>query len=176
MQPRRERPKPCSAQTTQTYSGLTPGNHTFTVQATDSSGHTASATYTWKIGSGTATKPRSTAAPKVSGKAFAGALLSTGGGRWSGSPKPRLSYQWQRCNTKVTHCRNIGRATRSSYRLQGSDIGSRIRVVVTATNAAGSASAKARATARVINFASGTLSGITRGRPSLASRLAPRPA
>ena len=40
---------PCTSPTTQSYSGLTAGSHTFTVQATDSSGHTASASYTWTV-------------------------------------------------------------------------------------------------------------------------------
>ena len=40
---------PCATATSQSYSGLTTGSHTFTVVATDLAGNSAQATYTWCI-------------------------------------------------------------------------------------------------------------------------------
>jgi hypothetical protein len=156
-------PGPCTSPTSQSYSGLTAGSHTFTVRATDSSGHTASASDTWVV----AAPPQSAAAPKVTGKPIAGALLNTDGGRWTGYPTPALRYQWQRCTARLTRCSNIAKATGTHYRLRGVDIGTRIRVVVRALNAAGSALAHSSATTAVVNFASGSLGGVVAGRPRL---------
>jgi hypothetical protein len=49
-------------------------------------------------------------------------------------------YQWQDCTAAGVQCFNIP-ATSSTYTLTAADVGSTIRVVVTATNAAGSTSA-----------------------------------
>ena len=40
---------PCTSATTQQYSGLSSGPHTFAVQGTDSAGHTSTKTYTWTV-------------------------------------------------------------------------------------------------------------------------------
>jgi hypothetical protein len=52
---------PCTSATTATYSGLAGGQHSFTVQAIDSAGKTASDSYTWTIsgsgGGGTGSGP-----------------------------------------------------------------------------------------------------------------------
>lgn len=59
----------------------------------------------------------------------------------SGSSAITYAYQWLRCNNFGESCSDIGGATNSSYALTASDVGSRIRVRVTATTADGSASA-----------------------------------
>lgn len=89
-----------------------------------------------------AVAPVNTVAPVVSGTAQQGQTLSTTDGTWTGT-SPTFTYQWQRAGV------NIGSATASTYVLVSADYGSAIRCVVTATNAAGSASANSNATSAV---------------------------
>jgi hypothetical protein len=67
-----------------------------------------------------------------------GDVLSASTGSWSGTTPIHFAYRWQRCHRS---CTNIAGATRSSYMLLGADAGVRVRVVVTASNRAGSAAA-----------------------------------
>jgi hypothetical protein len=76
--------------------------------------------------------------PAVSGTATVGHVLSASTGSWSGTAAISFAYRWQRCKP---FCANIAGASRSSYRLVAADVGARMRVVVTASNPAGSASA-----------------------------------
>ena len=55
-------------------------------------------------------------------------------------------YQWQRCDTTGANCADIAGATAATYTATAADTGRRVRVVVTATNTAGSASATNGAT------------------------------
>lgn len=82
----------------------------------------------------TAAAPSNTSAPTISGTATEGNTLTANVGSWTNSPTS-YSYQWQRGGS------NIGGATNSTYVLVSADVGSQIRVQVTATNSGGSASA-----------------------------------
>lgn len=79
--------------------------------------------------------PINTSAPAISGTPQQGQTLTASTGSWADSPTS-YAYQWQDCG--VLLCTNIVNATSSSYTLQGSDVGSTIDVIVTASNAAGS--------------------------------------
>jgi hypothetical protein len=92
--------------------------------------------------------PQNTAAPTITGQARVGSTLTAENGTWSNAPTS-FSYQWQRCNTDGTSCANISGATQKTYTLQAADVDKRVRVVVTATNADGSASANSAASAIV---------------------------
>lgn len=81
--------------------------------------------------------------PSVSGLAKDGQLLSVGNGTWKGTPPQSFAYQWQTC-TKSGVCTDIAGATGSSYRVATAQIGSKLRALVTATNALGNASAVSR--------------------------------
>jgi hypothetical protein len=81
--------------------------------------------------------------PSISGTAKDGQLLSVGNGTWKGTPPQSFSYQWQTC-TKAGVCADIAGATGSSYRVATAQIGSKLRALVTATNAIGKASAASR--------------------------------
>ena len=60
------------------------------------------------------------------------------------------TYQWQHCNSSGGSCANVsGAATSSTYLLGGGDVGDTLRIVVTATNSAGSTSSTSEATAIV---------------------------
>ena len=95
--------------------------------------------------------PSGTAAPSISGEAVEDQTLSASMGTWEGTPSISYAYQWQRCNSSGGSCGNISGATGSTYVLGHSDVGSTVRVVVTASNAAGSASADSAVTDTVID-------------------------
>jgi hypothetical protein len=97
----------------------------------------------------TATPPANTAAPTISGTARQGQTLTASNGSWSGTTPLTYSYQWRRCDTAGNTCGNISGATNQSYLLAAADVGTTIRVVVTATNTAGNSSATSAQTAVV---------------------------
>jgi alpha-tubulin suppressor-like RCC1 family protein len=63
-------------------------------------------------------------------------LLGEPGG-WSGARPIGFAYQWQRCDASGESCANIAGAKRSRYRIANADIGSTLRVLVTATGPEG---------------------------------------
>ncbi len=112
-----------------------------------------------------AAAPQSTSAPAISGTPIDGQTLSTSTGSWSGTPTIAYAYQWQRCDTTGSTCANIVGASGATYSLTPADVGSTLRAVVTATNAAGPQTATStpsmivRAAAPAV-IASPALSGI----------------
>ncbi|MGO9760470.1 MAG: hypothetical protein ACLP1Q_04320, partial [Solirubrobacteraceae bacterium] len=97
-----------------------------------------------------ATLPANTEAPAISGEAKDEKTLSATTGTWSGSPPITYSYQWESCNTAGEACTSISGATSASYTVAHEEVGHTIRVKVTATNAAGEASASSAQTATVL--------------------------
>jgi endoglucanase len=89
--------------------------------------------------------PRNLKAPRVAGQARVGHAFSASRGRWARHPA-RYRFSWRRCNAHGKNCRAIGGAHRRTYRLVTRDTGSRLRVVVTASNRYGSTPASSRAT------------------------------
>jgi hypothetical protein len=92
--------------------------------------------------------PAATKAPHISGRARVGKKLSGSRGSWTYTPTG-YRYQWLRCNAHGTACSSIHHATHPTYKLTQHDAGHRLRLRVTATNAAGSTPATSGATARV---------------------------
>src|SRR5207253_2647751 len=88
----------------------------------------------------TVTAPVSTSLPAISGVAQDGQTLTASTGTWSGSPTG-YAYQWQRCDSSGGSCAAISGATSPSYAAQTADIGSTLRVAVTASNTAGATTA-----------------------------------
>src|SRR5207248_98801 len=78
--------------------------------------------------------------PTVSGTTSVGSVLKATTGTWSNSPSS-YAYSWRRCDSGGANCSAISGATTSSYTLTSSDLNFTERVVVTATNTAGSGSA-----------------------------------
>jgi hypothetical protein len=93
--------------------------------------------------------PANTALPAISGTAQAGQTLTASSGSWSGTQPISYAYQWQRCDSGGAGCGSIAGATASSYAVTSSDVGSTLRVAVTASNSAGSTTASSNATAVV---------------------------
>ena len=87
---------------------------------------------------GSATRPANSSPPTVSGTKTVGQKLSASTGAWSGTAPITYAYQWQRC---APGCVNIAGATANTYTLGGADQGGKVRVAVTASNGAGSATA-----------------------------------
>lgn len=92
--------------------------------------------------------PVNTSLPVVTGTPQDGDSLSASTGSWSNSPTS-YAYKWRRCDSGGGGCADVGGATGSQYAPTSADVGNVLRVVVTATNAAGSASATSAATAIV---------------------------
>lgn len=108
------------------------------VTATNSVGPTNATSAATTAVQGANTPPAIISLPTISppGTAQSGDTLSASPGVWSGTPPISFNNQWQRCNTTVPSCLAISGATGSSYTLTPVDVGSTIRVVVTATNSA----------------------------------------
>jgi hypothetical protein len=120
--------------------------------------------------------PQNTVAPSISGSATKGSTLTANSGSWSGTTPMAFAYQWRRCNTNSANCDSIQGATGSTYSLGQSDVGKRIRVSVTASNADGSATGQSVATdvvvatAKPVNKAEPAVSGsATEGKRLTAS-------
>lgn len=116
--------------------------------------------------------PTNTALPVVTGTTRTGFSLSTTTGVWSGAPTITFKYQWQRCNSTGGSCVNIVGAISSFYLLTNADVGSRLRVEVTATNTAGSAKVASEPTTVVeglapSNSVSPTITGVARSGQTL---------
>jgi hypothetical protein len=90
--------------------------------------------------------PLNTAAPALSGTAVRAGTLTATPGSWNGAGN-RYAYQWQR--NPGSGFADIRGATDTSYTLTVADVGASMRVVVTATNVEGSASAASAATSAV---------------------------
>jgi subtilisin family serine protease len=103
-----------------------------------------------------ATPTVSSASPRL------GDTLTASPGTWSGSPAPTYSYQWER-STDSSSWSTIQGARSRSYGVGAAVLDNYLRVVVTASSSAGTASAHSNATARVsqapVNSSRPTLSG-----------------
>lgn len=93
-----------------------------------------------------ASAPSNVTRPSVTGQATLGALLVSSPGEWSGTAPLSMAHQWQRCNAGGLVCTDLAGQTGEVLRVTSAALRSRIRVVVTATNAVGSASAASEPT------------------------------
>src|SRR5207249_1235778 len=95
---------------------------------------------------GTATPPANTSPPTISGTATQGSTLTANPGTWSGTTPITYIYQWRRCDGAGATCADVAGATATTYLLGSPDVGSTMRLVVTAGNSAGSGVATSSAT------------------------------
>ena len=98
------------------------------------------------------TAPKNVSAPTISGTAGVGEEMTATKGSWTGGVRS-FAYQWQRCDVTGENCADVTGATGSSYGVRAADLGNTLRVVVTATNLAGSTSASS-GTSAVVKSAS----------------------
>jgi hypothetical protein len=103
--------------------------------------------------------------PASGGVAHDGEALSADPGAWHATGPLTYTYQWQQCDANGANCHDIAGATGSTYTPSAADIGGTVRVVVTATNEAGSSTPTAsapiaiRASAPPVNTAPPALAG-----------------
>jgi hypothetical protein len=135
----------CTTPTSQAYTALSEGPHSFQVQATDSTGSTSTASYSWTI----TAPPKNTNPPSIAGSAAEGQTVTASAGTWGGFPAPSFGYQWERCNGLGHACVAIEGASEPTYTAVASDAGSTLVVIVKATNGSGSVSAESLPTAVV---------------------------
>jgi hypothetical protein len=102
---------------------------------------------------GTIVLPSSATPPAISGNVAIAQQLAASPGSWRGTG-PLLSYQWQRCTTE---CTDVAGAVGATYTLAAADLGASLRVAVTASNPAGTATANSSPTPTVGSSAAGVL-------------------
>jgi hypothetical protein len=93
--------------------------------------------------------PSVTSPPAVNGVPRVGIYLDASPGVWTGLPPIQYAYQWQQCDAAGNACRDLANETASVLEVQRAHVGSRLRVVVTASNVDGSVSAVSEPTAVV---------------------------
>lgn len=89
-------------------------------------------------------------APSITGTPTTGRILSGFAGGWNASPPPSISLQWMRCDSAGGNCVAIAGATTPTYRPGTSDIGSTLRLQVSATNASGNRVASSLQTSAIL--------------------------
>ncbi|MEA2242587.1 MAG: hypothetical protein QOD24_2143, partial [Solirubrobacteraceae bacterium] len=93
--------------------------------------------------------PQNVAAPQIIGGAAVGKTLTADPGVWTGSPALSFSYQWQSCAPDGSGCADVPGAVAATYLATAADDDTRLRVVDTAGNVVGSASATSASTLEV---------------------------
>jgi hypothetical protein len=102
-----------------------------------------------------AAPPQNTGEPAISGSAEQGRTLTASRGSWTGGGNISYAFRWVRCGPEGglpdgSDCTIIAGATSSKYAVAGADVGLRLRVRVTASNADGSRTAASNATPTVV--------------------------
>jgi hypothetical protein len=116
------------------------------VTATNSAG--ASTAISGLTGIVSPVAPANVVLPSVPDRPYLGEDVAVEGGEWSGSEPLDLTYQWQRCSA-AGECADIPSETGDVHTVVAADLKSRLRVFVTASNGAGSATAATALTVRV---------------------------
>jgi hypothetical protein len=122
--------------------------HTLRVIVTASGGGGSSSVTSAPTGSIAPLAPAKRSAPKIAGVYEDGQLLSVSDGTWKGTTPLSFTYQWEACHSSGG-CSIIPGATASSYRVTSSQLGGKLRVLLTASNGGGSASATSGATKKI---------------------------
>jgi len=117
------------------------------VTASNTDGQTSANSKTTDVVSAN-TVPKNTVRPAISGTAKVGEELTAARGTWTGGVRS-YAYQWQSCDVTGEGCGDVSGATGTTYGVRAADIGHTIRVVVTATNLAGPATANSDTSAVV---------------------------
>jgi hypothetical protein len=95
------------------------------------------------------TVAQASAPPTVQGLAMEEETLQATGGTWTGPGTITKAFFWQRCNAVGEGCATILGAAGPRYKLTNADVGSRIRVIETASNEGGTSQAVSNTTSVV---------------------------
>ena len=147
-----------------TIPGLAGGPYTFTVQAANGAGASAASA---PVGLSPLPTPQNLTAPSVTGEARRGQTLTSTTGTWRLVYSVPIMRQWERCNDTGASCVDIPGATGQTLMITQAEVGTRVRVRVTAANSAGPASTASALTAVVslpppASISPPTLSGTAR--------------
>jgi len=123
------------------------------VTAINSDGRSSAASAPTGVIAAAGSIPTNASLPSISGTPQDNQKLTASTGSWGGSDPKSYSYSWRRCDANGNNCSEIGKG--QTYEVTSRDVGHRLRVVVTAKNSAGSASAESPATAVVTAAGSG---------------------
>jgi hypothetical protein len=119
----------------------------------------------------TGVAPSNNVRPAISGTARQGETLDADSGSWSGTAPIDYAYQWQRCD--AFGCAGILGAGAAAHTLTAADVGFRLRLRVSATNAHGSETAFSAESGVVIappaNAGAPTISGEPRQDETLSA-------
>jgi hypothetical protein len=105
--------------------------------------------------------PVNTAKPTISGTASVGLELSASTGTWTGGVTS-YTYQWQSCTASAV-CTDVNGATSRTYTVRLADVGSSLRVSVTAHNLSGSNATAMSDQTPIVASAGGTTTVTTPG-------------
>jgi hypothetical protein len=127
-----------------------------------------------------ATPPSNTGEPTISGRAEQGARLTASTGTWSGTTPISFAYQWVRCGADGGqpdggNCAIISQATNRRYDVVRADVGFRLRVRVTATNADGSKTGASNPTSVIVGAPANTSTPTVQGTTTTGSVLTANP-
>ena len=115
-----------------------------------------------------AAPPSNTVEPTIEGRPDQGRRLTGSTGTWTGTAPLRFSYAWVRCGTDGGrpdggNCTVVSGATDRRYTLRAADVGFRMRIRVTATNAEGSSTVASNPTGVVQGPPVNTMQPFPRG-------------
>jgi hypothetical protein len=117
--------------------------------------------------------PVNTVPPAITGTPQQSQTLTGSTGTWTGTGTITYAFQWLRCNANGNACSAINNSTARTYTLRGVDVGSTIRVRVTATNPDGSTVATSAPTAVVTRSGPGATGCPTGTGPISVSSVSP---
>jgi hypothetical protein len=120
------------------------------VTATNGAGSATATSNATGVIPAVATRPVNTAPPVATGSYVQGQILRAVPGTWTGTGPISYTYRWLRCNSGGTGCVTIAGATGTEYLVRAADVGSTLRVQVTARNSLGSATATSGPTQVVV--------------------------
>ncbi|RDI74001.1 hypothetical protein Gocc_2098 [Gaiella occulta] len=109
------------------------------VTATNASGTSSAASGPTAKIAAPGSAPSPTKQPDPHGSYQIGQTINVDTGTWTGTAPITFGFQWQRCSSNGSSCGNISGATGQSFLLSAVDLGFKLRAIVTATNAVGSA-------------------------------------
>ena len=138
-------PQPCplssSGEVALDTTGLPEGEHSLRLKIEDAAGNR---TTVWgpaeKVIDNVPPPAPPAGGPTLAGASRQGDTLVADPGTWTGEGI-EFTYAWERCGADGAGCVRIDGATGKAYELTAADVGHRLRVVVTATNAEGTTTA-----------------------------------